>query len=33
LLLGPTDALAKAAEYECLWAPGAVIQRRRPADA
>jgi chemotaxis protein methyltransferase CheR len=33
LLLGPTDSLASGSEFEALWAPGAVIQRRRAADA
>jgi chemotaxis protein methyltransferase CheR len=33
LLLGPTDSLAGGAEFEALWAPGAVIQRRRGGDA
>jgi chemotaxis protein methyltransferase CheR len=32
LLLGPTDALADSRLFETLWAPGAVLQRRRPAD-
>jgi chemotaxis protein methyltransferase CheR len=32
LLLGPTDSLGRSGEFEAMWAPGAVIQRRRAAD-
>jgi chemotaxis protein methyltransferase CheR len=32
LLLGPTDSLGRSGEFEAMWAPGAVIQRRRTAD-
>jgi chemotaxis protein methyltransferase CheR len=33
LLLGPTDTLETNREFETLWAPGAVIHRRRSSDA
>ncbi|MEJ0052427.1 MAG: protein-glutamate O-methyltransferase CheR [Methylovirgula sp.] len=33
LLLGPTDPLAHVDAYETLWAPGAIIYRRRIGDA
>jgi chemotaxis protein methyltransferase CheR len=33
LLLGPTDTLIDAETFEALWAPGAVIYRRRKDDA
>jgi chemotaxis protein methyltransferase CheR len=32
LLLGPTDSLGRSGEFEAMWAPGAVIQRRRIAN-
>ena len=32
LLLGPTDSLIAAGAYETLWAPGAVVYRRRAGD-
>jgi chemotaxis protein methyltransferase CheR len=31
LLLGPTDQLARGPDFEVLWAPGAVVQRRKAA--
>lgn len=33
LLLGPTDTLIETGAFEALWAPGAVIYRRRKDDA
>ncbi len=33
LVLGPTDALIDAGAFETVWAPDAVIYRRRTADA
>ncbi|WP_020177370.1 CheR family methyltransferase [Methyloferula stellata] len=33
LLLGPTDTLIETEAFEALWAPGAVIYRRRKDDA
>lgn len=33
LLLGPTDALSDVTAFETLWAPGALVYRRRGGDA